>query len=112
MLEPTPPDPRRNWPEVVRLKALGVFILLWNVPVIFLFIWSLARLKSWHIFERVCLLEALMLGIALLATASSRRLQHALFVPQTDLALVRRRLYLGGAFWVGASIIAMFVILM
>jgi hypothetical protein len=108
MPERPPLNPRRSWPEVIRFKALAVFVLLWNVPVILLFVWSL-RQGSSHLFERFCMLAAFALGVALLAVACSARLQRALLLPQADLAFVRRRLYIGGAFWICASLTALLV---
>ena len=108
MSERPPLNPRRSWPEVIRFNALAVFLLLWNVPVALFFIWSL-RQGSSHLFERICMLEAFALGVALLMAASSTRLQQALFLPETDLAFVRPRLYVGGAFWICASLAALLV---
>ena len=106
MSERPPLNPRRSWPEVIRFNALALFVLLWNVPVMLLFSWSL-RQESSHLFERFCMLEAFALGVALLAVACSTRLQQALLRPQADLAFVRRRLYIGGAFWICASLAAL-----
>jgi hypothetical protein len=105
-------DTRRSFPEVIRPKALAVFVLVWNVPVVLIFVWALRRSGSSHLFERFCLLEAFVLGIALVAVAWSSRLQQALFLPRTDLAFVRRRLYIGGAFWICASLAALLVMSM
>jgi hypothetical protein len=76
------------------------------------FIWSLRHLEQGHSFERFCLLQAFMLGIALVTVASFSRLQHALFHPEADLDFIRKRLYLGGVFWCLASMTAFLVISM
>ena len=102
-------DNQRDWPHIIRPKALVVFLLLWNVPVTLIFIWALRHLEQRNPFERFCLLQAFLLGIALVMVASSSRLQRTLFHPQADLDFVRRRLYIGGVFWCLASIIAFLV---
>jgi hypothetical protein len=110
MSERIPVDTQRSWPHVIRPKALVVFVLLWSVPVTLLFIWSLRHLEQRHPFERFCLFQAFMLGIALITAASSSRLQHALFHPEADLDFIRKRLYIGGVFWCLASMTAFLVI--
>ena len=100
---------RRSWPHVIRPKALGAFVLLWNIPATLIFIWTFRHLEQGHAFERFCLLQASMLGIALVAVASSSRLQYVVFHPEADLDFIRKRLYVGGVFWCLVSMIAFLV---
>jgi low temperature requirement protein LtrA len=109
MSERSPLNSQRSWSHVIRPKALAIMVLLWNIPATWIFIWSLRHLEQRHLFERFCLLQAFMLGFALVTVASSSRLQQALFLPQTDLAFVRKRLYVGGVFWCLVSVSAFLV---
>ena len=81
----------RKWPEVIRPKALAVFVLVWNVPTTLLCGWLLWRSDGSQVFGRLCLLQAFLLGVGLIAVGLSPQLQRALFIPQADL------LYVGGS---------------
>ena len=94
----------RSWPGAVRPKLLGAFVLAWNLPISVLLLWLVAGAGEPQLFERLCVLQAFLFGIALLAVALSPRLQRWLFVQEADVGFLRRRLYVGGAFWTLASI--------
>ena len=99
-------DSRRSWPEVIRPRALAAFAVLWNIPATLIFIWALQDVDQSQMFERFCVLQAFLLGLALVAVASSSWLQRLLLHPQADLVVIRKRLYVGGFFWTLAAVAA------